>query len=64
MKIPYLNPEIHSRILDPAVNKDKGAQRKLRQIVKIIIPLIKTIISLKSVETEIKKKVSTDTFEN
>ena len=47
MKIPYLNPEIHSRILDPAVNKDKGGGRGLRQIVKIIIPLIKTIISLK-----------------
>ena len=28
MKTPYRNLEIYSRISDPAVNKDKAAQRK------------------------------------
>ena len=63
MKTSYLNPEIYSRISDPAVNKDKTAQRKQRQTVKATIPLMKTIVSVKEVETEIKKKVSPDTFE-
>ena len=63
MKTPYLNREIYSRISDPAVNKDKEAQRKQRQTVKATIPLMKAIVSLKEFETEIKKKVSPDTFE-
>ena len=63
MKTPYLNREIYSRISDPAVNKDKEAQRKQRQKVKATIPLMKAIVSLKEFETEIKKKVSPDTFE-
>ena len=63
MKTPYLNPEICSRRSDLAVNKDKTAQRKQRQTVKVTISLMKAITSLKEVETEIKKKVSPDTFE-
>ena len=63
MKTPYLNPEIYSRISGLAVNKDKAAQRKQRQTVKAIIPLMKAIVSLKEVEKEIKKKVSPDTFQ-
>ena len=63
MKTPYLNPEIYSRISDPTVNKDKAGERKQRQTVKATIPLMKAIVSLKEVETEIKKKVSPDTFE-
>ena len=63
MKTPYLNPKIYSRISDPAVDKDKTAQRKQRQTVKATIPLMKAIVSLKEVETEIKKKFSPDTFE-
>ena len=63
MKTLYLNPEIYSRISDPAVNKDKAAQRKQRQTVKVTIPLMKAIVSLKKVETEIKKKTSPDTFD-
>ena len=58
MKTPYLNPETYFRISDPAVNKDKAAQRKQRQTVKATIPMMKAIVSLKEVETEIKKKVS------
>ena len=38
-------------------------QRKQRQIVKSTIPLMKAIVSLKKAETEIKNKVSPDTFE-
>ena len=63
MKTLYLNPEIYSRISDPAVNKDKAAQRKQRQTVKVTIPLMKAIVSLKKVEAEIKKKTSPDTFD-
>ena len=63
MKIPYLNPKIYSRISDPAINKDKAAQRKQRQTMKPTIPLTNAIVSLKEVETETKKKVSPDTFE-
>ena len=63
MKTPYLNLEIYSRRSDLAVNKDKTAQRKQRQTVKTTISLMKAIASLKEVETEIKKKVSPDTFE-
>ena len=63
MKTPYLNPEIYSRISDPTVNKDKAGERKQRQTVEATIPLMKAIVSLKEVETEIKKKVSPDTFE-
>ena len=63
MKTPYLNPEIYSRISDPAVYNDKGAQRKQKKTVKASIPLINAIVSLKEVDTEIKKKVSPDTFQ-
>ena len=63
MKTPNLNPEIYSRILDRVVNKDKAAQRKQRQKVKAIIPLMNVIILLKEVETEIKKKFSQNTFQ-
>ena len=63
MKTPNLNPEIYSRILDRVANKDKAAQRKQRQKVKAIIPLMNFIILLKEVETEIKKKSSQNTFQ-
>ena len=63
MKAPYLNPEIYSRISDPAVNKDKAAERKQRETVKANIPLMKVIVSLKEIETEIRKNVSPNTFE-
>ena len=63
MKTPNLNPEIYSRILDRVANKDKAAQRKQRQKVKAIIPLMNVIILLKEVETEIKKKFSQNTFQ-
>ena len=63
MKTSYLNPEIYSRILDPAVDKNKAAQRKQRQTVKATIPLMKNIVSLKEAETEIKKRFSPETFE-
>ena len=56
IKTPYLNPKIYSRISYQAVNKDKTAQRKQRQTVKVTIPLMKAIVSLKEVETEIKKR--------
>ena len=55
MKTPFLNPEIYSKISDPAVNKDKAAQRKQRQTVKATIPLMKAILSLKEVETDKEK---------
>ena len=60
---PLSQSRNYSRISDPAVNKDKEAQRKQRQKVKATIPLMKAIVSLKEFETEIKKKVSPDTFE-
>ena len=60
---PLSQSRNYSRISDPAVNKDKEAQRKQRQTVKATIPLMKAIVSLKEFETEIKKKVSPDTFE-
>ena len=63
MKTPYLNPEIYSRISHPAVYNDKAAQRKQRETVKASIPLINAIASLKEVDTDIKKKVSPDTFQ-
>ena len=63
MKTPWLNPEIYSKISDSAVNKDKGAQRKQRQTTKAAIPLMKALVTLKEVETEVKKKVSPDIFE-
>ena len=55
MTTPYLNPEIYSRISDPSVNKDKAAQRKQRQTVKITILLMKAIVSLKEVQTRKKR---------
>ena len=47
LKTRYLNPEVYSRISDPAVNKEKAAQRKQRKTVKATIPLMKAIVSLK-----------------
>ena len=60
---PLSQSRNYFRISDPAVNKDKEAQRKQRQTVKATIPLMKAIVSLKEFEAEIKKKVSPDTFE-
>ena len=55
MKTPYLNSKIYFRVSDPAVDKDKMAQKKQGQIVKATIPLRKAIVSFKEVETDKEK---------
>ena len=55
MKTPYLNSKIYFRVSDPAVDKDKVAQKKQSQIIKATIPLMKAIVSFKEVETDNEK---------
>ena len=57
MKASLLNPEIYNKLIDSARTRYKGAQRKLRLLVKCTTPLMKAVAALKELEHSTQDKI-------
>ena len=56
LEIPYLNSEIYNKMHDPAINRDKGAQRKQKGVCQG--HNFYQVVNLKKIDKKAKKELS------